>query len=179
MTVVQRWWARGGWFAPAFVAVVVTRWRYLFTPITADEGGYLAVARAWGRGKVLYRDVWVDRPQGLVLLFRIWNDIGLGSPVGVRLLAAVACLAGAAAAGCVAQRLVGRRAAWPAALAVALLAGIPQSEGFIANAELLSSAMGVVALAALLRAFWGRDRPSLWGLVGAGDRKSTRLNSSH
>ena len=22
MTVVQRWWARGGWFAPAFVAVV-------------------------------------------------------------------------------------------------------------------------------------------------------------
>ena len=85
MTVVQRWWARGGWFAPAFVAVVVTRWRYLFTPITADEGGYLAVARAWGRGKVLYRDVWVDRPQGLVLLFRIWNDIGLGSPVGVQI----------------------------------------------------------------------------------------------
>lgn len=144
------------------------RWRYLFTPITADEGGYLAVARAWGRGSVLYRDVWVDRPQGLVVLFRIWNDIGLGSPIGVRLLALAACLAGAAACGCIARRLVGPGAATWAALVVGVLASVPQYEGFIANAELLSCAMGAVALAVLLGAFWGRPQPSLARLASAG-----------
>lgn len=135
------------------------RARYLFTPITADEGGYLAEARAWGRGAVLYRDVWVDRPQGLLLLFRIWNDIGLGSPIGVRILALLACLLGAGAAGVIARRIAGPSAGWMAALAVGVLASIPQQEGFIANAELLSSAVGVVALAFLLAGFWDRDRP--------------------
>lgn len=135
------------------------RARYLFTPITADEGGYLAEARAWGRGAVLYRDVWVDRPQGLLLLFRIWNDMGLGSPIGVRILALLACLLGAGAAGVIARRIAGPSAGWMAALAVGVLASIPQQEGFIANAELLSSAVGVVALAFLLAGFWDRDRP--------------------
>lgn len=153
---------------PALVVVLIMRWRYLFTPISSDEGGYLAEARAWGRGATLYRDVWVDRPQGLMLLFRIWNDVGLGSPVGVRILALVACLAGAAAAGAIAQRLVGREAGWMAALAVGVLTSIPQAEGFIANAELLSCAVGIIALALLLRAFWDRDEPSLVGLLLAG-----------
>jgi hypothetical protein len=157
-----------GWFLPALLAVLIARWRFLFTPITADEGGYLAVGRAWGRGATLYRDVWVDRPQGLAVLFRIWNDIGLGSPVGVRILALVACLAGAAAAGCMARRLVGPGAAWPTALVVGILASVPQYEGFIANAELLSCAVGVIALATLVRASWGRSSPSLWGLASAG-----------
>jgi len=142
--------------------------RYLFTPITADEGGYLAEARAWGRGATLYKDVWVDRPQGLLLLFRIWNDVGLGSPVGVRILALVACLGGAAAAGAIAQRLFGRGAAWMAALSVGVLTSIPQAEGFIANAELLSCSVGIVALAVLVRAFWDRDEPSLRGVFLAG-----------
>lgn len=144
------------------------RWRYLFTPITADESGYLAEARAWGRGATLYRDVWVDRPQGLMLLFRIWNDVGLGSPIGVRILALVACLGGAAAAGTIARRLVEQRSAWMAALAVGVLTSIPQAEGFIANAELLSCALGIVALSMMLRAFWDRDEPSLRGLFLAG-----------
>ncbi len=139
--------------------MVLLRLRYLFTPITADEGGYLAIARAWGRGSVLYRDVWVDRPQGLLLLFRIWNDVGLGSPVGVRLLAFVACLLGAVTGGSVARRLAGPGAAWMTALAIGVLASVPQYEGFIANAELLSSALGIAALAVLLAGFWNRDRP--------------------
>jgi len=169
-------WHRAGWFAPAAVVVVVMRWRYLFTPITSDEGGYLAIARAWGRGSTLYRDVWVDRPQGLVALFRIWNDIGLGSPIGVRVLALVACLVGVAACGCVAGRLVGQRAAWPAALVVGVLASVPQYEGFIANAELLSCAMGAVALAVLLGAFWERSQPSYTRLVAAGFLGMTALS---
>lgn len=157
--MLRRWWVRGSWLLPAAVAVLLLRARYLFTPITADEGGYLAEARAWGRGAVLYRDVWVDRPQGLLLLFRIWNDMGLGSPIGVRVLALLACLVGAGAAGLIARRLAGPSAGWMAALAVGVLASIPQQEGFIANAELLSSAVGIVALAFLLAGFWDRDRP--------------------
>jgi hypothetical protein len=46
-----------------------------------------------------------------------------------------------------------------AALAIGVLASVPQYEGFIANAELLSSALGVAALAVLLAGFWDRDRP--------------------
>lgn len=167
----SRQWQRGRWFAPAAAVVILLRWRYLFTPITADEGGYLAEARAWGRGAVLYRDVWVDRPQGLVLLFRIWNDIGLGSPVGVRIMALVATLIGAAAAGCIAKRLAGAHAGWIAALAVGVIGSIPQQESFIANSELLSSALGILALAVLLLGFWDRDRPwyrilALGGILG-------------
>ena len=45
-----------------FVAVTAMRARFFFSPMTTDEGGYLAVARAWFHGADLYGKVWVDRP---------------------------------------------------------------------------------------------------------------------
>jgi hypothetical protein len=158
------WWRRGGWFAPATVLIVVLRWRFLWTPITADEGGYLAEARAWSRGAVLYRDVWVDRPQGLLAWYRLWNLVGLGTPVGVRIMALVACLIGAYSCGRIAARLAGESSAWMAALAVGVLARVPQFEGFIANSELLSCSLGAASLAILIAATWDRPVPS-WRLL--------------
>ena len=52
--------------------------RFLTAPLTVDEGGYLAVARAWGRGSHLYDDVWVDRPQGLLVLYRSLGGVPAG-----------------------------------------------------------------------------------------------------
>jgi hypothetical protein len=36
-----------------------------------DEGGYAYVAQQWARGGRLYSSVWIDRPQGLVLAYRL------------------------------------------------------------------------------------------------------------
>ena len=162
------WWERGGWFLPAFVVIVLMRWRFVGAPITADEGGYLAEARAWGRGAVLYRDVWVDRPQGLLLMFWLWDAVGLGSPEGVRLLALLACAVGAASCGVVAGRLVGPSARPWAAVGAGVFASLPQAEGFIANSESLSCSVGALALAVLVCAVWGRHTPSLRGIAAAG-----------
>lgn len=144
------------------------RWRFIGTPITADEGGYLAEARAWGRGAVLYRDVWVDRPQGLLVMFWFWDLLGLGTPEGVRVLALVLCLVGAASCGVIAGRVVGARARPWAAVGAGVFVSLPQAEGFIANAELLSCGVGALALAVLVCSAWGRESPSLRGLALAG-----------
>ena len=148
--------------------VCILRLRFLFTPISADEGGYLAIARAWGRGAVLYRDVWVDRPQGLLVIYRALTLIGVGNPIGVRVLGVVACIVGSLACGSIAKSLVGERAGWYAAIAAAILTSLPQIEGFIANAELLSGALGACALAVALRACWARENVSIRLLIVAG-----------
>jgi 4-amino-4-deoxy-L-arabinose transferase-like glycosyltransferase len=101
-------------------------------------------------------------------LFRGLNDIGLGTPVGVRLLAVVFALVGAIACGSIAGTLFGARSRGWAALVVAVLTSVPQYEGFLANGELLSGAVGAVALAVMLRSWWDRDEVSQRGLFAAG-----------
>lgn len=162
------WWTRGGWFLPAFVAVIILRFRFLTSPITSDEGGYFGAARAWARGATLYEDVWVDRPQGLLLLYRLLHHLGLGNPVGIRLLALVVCLIGAAGCGYAARRLFGPGAAWPAALAAGVFSSLPHAEGFIANSELLSCGFSALGLALLLHGYWERERPLHWALAAGG-----------
>src|SRR4029079_153928 len=75
--------------AIAAVVSIALRARFLTTPLTSDEGGYLAVARAWASGKTLYGQAWVDRPQGLLVLFRVWDALTGGSPVAIRAMAIV------------------------------------------------------------------------------------------
>ena len=131
-------WQRWRWHLAIAAVVVGMRVRFLWTPITSDEGGYLSVARYWSRGATLYREAWVDRPQGLLVLFRGLNVVGLDSPFGVRLLAIAAGLVGAFSCASIASTLVGRRAYVPAGLITGVLLGVPQYEGFIANADLPS-----------------------------------------
>ena len=75
------------WVAVGAVLSVLMRLRMLWTPISVDEGGYLAIARGWAHGKVLYRDVWVDRPQGLLVLFRGWDWVSGGNTASIRIMA--------------------------------------------------------------------------------------------
>jgi len=151
-----------------FVVVFVIRARFLFSPLSTDEGGYLAVARAWFRGADLYGKVWVDRPQGLLVMFGLLDRVGLGNTAGVRLLATAACFVAMIACGHVAWVLAGEKARLPVMWTVGLALSTAQIEGFIANAELLSCAVGAVGLAGVLLAVWGRGTPDLRMLFLAG-----------
>lgn len=169
-------WARVRPHAPAVLAALSMRARFFFTPISTDEGGYLAIGRAWLRGASLYKDHVIDRPQGLLLLYGLWDRIGLGSIFGVRLLALLACVAAAVACGVVAAAFAGARARVLASLSVAVLASVPQYEGFIANAELLSCAFGAAALALVVKAVWNQTGNADWRLlVAAGASAGTAL----
>ncbi len=154
--------------AGAALLSVLLRLRFVWTPITSDEGGYLAVARAWRHGAVLYRDVWVDRPQGLIALNRIWDSIGLGTPAGIRVMAISAGVVGVVACASIAKSLFGPTAAVLAALFVAVLSSAPDYEGFIADGELLSGAVGAAGLAVALTAMKPVDLRRLYvaGVLG-------------
>ena len=53
-------------------AAVLVRSAYLLGPLSPDEAGYLLVARDWHLGGPnLYGHYWVDRPPGLIALFRL------------------------------------------------------------------------------------------------------------
>src|SRR6478736_5330301 len=78
-----------GTVAVAVVVSILLRARFLSTPLTSDEGGYMAVARAWASGKHLYTDAWVDRPQGLLVLYRVLDALTGGSPTAIRAMAIV------------------------------------------------------------------------------------------
>lgn len=132
----------------AIAVSIALRARFVTTPLSADEGGYLAVARAWASGKHLYTEAWVDRPQGLLVLFRMWDRLTGGSPVAIRVLAIVfGCVAVAAVAYTV-FAIAGRRAAAVAAMLVAVASANARIEGFIANGELLAGAIGAAGVAA-------------------------------
>src|SRR5207302_1348522 len=53
------------------VLAALARVPYLTAGVGPDEGGYAYVARQWARGLTLYRDVWIDRPQGLLSIYRV------------------------------------------------------------------------------------------------------------
>ncbi|HZX55359.1 MAG TPA: hypothetical protein VFE86_11805, partial [Ilumatobacteraceae bacterium] len=137
----------------AAVVSIALRARFLVTPLTSDEGGYLAVARAWASGKTLYGQAWVDRPQGLLVLFRVWDALTGGSPAAIRAMAILFGAAAVFAVAYVAFAIAGPRAAAAGGLIVAVASSNARIEGFIANGELLAgtlSAAGVAASCAYL-----------------------------
>ena len=143
---------------------IALRARFVTTPLTSDEGGYLAVARAWASGKGLYTDAWVDRPQGLLVLFRAWDAVTGGSTAAIRVMAIlVGCLAVIGVAYTV-FALAGRRAAAIASVLVAVASTNARIEGFIANGELLAGGVAAVGVAAAC-AYMFRGRGRSWLLI--------------
>src|SRR2546425_3708700 len=84
--VLARWAPFLGGLAVALAVLV--RLPFWNAPLTADEGGYAEVARLWSHGAILYDGSWVDRPQGLIVVFRAVHLIG-GSPLTMRAAAAL------------------------------------------------------------------------------------------
>ena len=122
------------------------RLRFVFTPINSDEGGFLAIARAWRHGSVLYRDVWVDRPQGLLVVYRLFDMI-TGNEDVVRVIALVFGAVAVVAVAIAVRMVASPAAAVLAAFFAAILSAAPAIEGYTANGELLSSSMSAVAVA--------------------------------
>jgi len=150
--------------AAAVLADLLLRLRFLNVPLNVDEAGYGQVARLWGRGFVLYGDVaWVDRPQGLVGLYRL--AVAVGDGWAIRLLALAAGLALVVAVAVIAWTIGGRLAGVLGAWLMALIGPAPHIEGFTANGELLGGAVAAIAIAMALR--WSLA-PRLWLLVAAG-----------
>ncbi len=137
------------------------RARFITTPLTSDEGGYLAVARAWAAGKHLYTDTWVDRPQGLLVLFRFWDDLTGGSGPAIRIMAIVFGCIAVGAVAYTAFTVAGPPAAGVAAFLVAVASSNARIEGFIANGELLAGAVGAAGVATAC-AYLFRGRGMSW-----------------
>ncbi len=128
------------------VLAALLRLRFLDVPLSVDEGGYAADAHFWAQGARLYRDVWVDRPQGLMLLYRGAFDLFGTHAWSVRMLATIWGAALSAVVALLVARVSARRIGLVAGLLVALLSVGPRIEGFAANGELLAALPAAAAV---------------------------------
>ncbi len=135
-------------------AARIPLWR---APLTADEGGYAEVARLWERGAHLYRGAWVDRPQGLILVFRALLAAGGGSAVSMRVLAAFVSIAVVLATMALATRRCGSIEGAAAGLLLATFGASPFIESFTLAGELLASLPAVLSLLAFVGYLRGRQ----------------------
>ena len=147
------------------ILAAAVRLPFLHAPLTADEGGYGEVARLWSRGAVLYHGAWVDRPQGLLLVFRAMLHVDGGSAEALHALAAVVAAVVVALTMVVTARLAGRIPATVAGLAIATVGGGPFIESFTLSGELLASVFAVASMLAFVL-YLEHDR--LAWLVAAG-----------
>jgi 4-amino-4-deoxy-L-arabinose transferase-like glycosyltransferase len=156
--VLDRW-SPAAWAAIAACIAVVVRLPFLGTPLTADEGGYGEVARLWSRGASLYGQAWVDRPQGLLLVFRGMLHIDGGSATALRVAAALASALLVVLTMVIALRLAGRIPAILAGLLLATAGASPYIEAFTLSGELLAAvpaaASMICFIAYLRRGHWG------------------------
>src|SRR6059058_190492 len=129
---------------------VLVRLPFWKAPLTADEGGYAEVARLWSHGATLYRGAWVDRPQGLVVVFRALHLVG-GSPLAMRATAAAVAALVVAPTMLLTLRLArGRITAVTAGLLAATVGASPFIESFTLSGELLASLPAVLSLVAFV-----------------------------
>ena len=133
--------------AGAMIASILLRARFLFSPLYADEGGILSVARDWSSGATLYKTVWIDRPQGLMVLFRGWDAIPGTGVSSVRMLAVVLGAVAVVASASVGRSLFSARVGALTAWFTAAFTASPLLEGFASNGELLSAAFALGGLA--------------------------------
>ena len=151
-------------FLLAGLLLIIVRLPFLGVPLDADEGGYAYLSRQWAAGGRLYGPVWVDRPQGLMLLYRLISGLDrakLAVHLGAIAVALVLLIGVAAAAGA----LAGRRAAVIAAFLIAVLGAAPRLQGFMLNGELAAGAFSALAVAFAL---WFRRTDRLMLLAAAG-----------
>ena len=146
----RAWRAPAAAVALAGILAVALRAPFFGTPLTADEGGYGEVARLWSHGATLYRDAWVDRPQGLELVFRAILHVDGGSATAMRALAAVVAAGVAALTMAVTARVAGRIAAVGAGLLVATAGASPFIESFTLSGELLASLAACASMLAFV-----------------------------
>jgi 4-amino-4-deoxy-L-arabinose transferase-like glycosyltransferase len=132
----------------AALLALATRVAFWGTPLTADEGGYAQIARLWDSGVGLYGGAWVDRPQGLLLVYRGLLELGGGSTESLRIVAAAVSMLMVVATVVVAVRICGTLDAIAAGLLLATFAASPFIEAFTLSGELLAAFPAVLSLLA-------------------------------
>jgi 4-amino-4-deoxy-L-arabinose transferase-like glycosyltransferase len=130
-----------------------------------DEGGYAYVAREWARGVRLYEGIWIDRPQGLLSVYRGVVTIA-DHPWAFRVTALLVGVAITLLVGAIAWMLRGPLTGVAAAAIYAIVGTGPRLEGFTLNGELLAALPAAAAVACAV-AWWRRGGGGGW-LVAAG-----------
>jgi hypothetical protein len=156
----------GFWLPAALISAVgaVLRLQLASLPISTDEAGYAEVARLWSHGGVLYQDAWVDRPQLLIVVFRLLEAVD-GSATAMRILATALGVALAIAAGLVARDLFDDRVALLTVGLASLVALSPFIEAFTLNGELIAAVPATLGMWLFVR-YLERRHP--WLLIVAG-----------
>ena len=156
------------WFVAGVLgAVVLLRLTFLKAPLMSDEAGYLVVARSWRlTGPNLYGHYFVDRPPGLMALFRLaslvhWDHFA-------RVLTIPFALTLVAAAAWAAHQLVGGRGARWAAVAAAAFVVSPVLGAQEANGEIFAAPLVMLSAALAIAAVRHRGGGSFRFAVPAG-----------
>src|SRR6478672_7042713 len=147
--------------------VVVLRTTYLVGPLDADEAGYLVVARTLHQGGPnLYGHYFVDRPPGLLLLYRLAALTGWAQ--SIRVLATALALLLVVAAAWAAHEVVGARGARWAAMVAGSFVVTPVLMAQEADGEILAAPLVMLALALTLAAVRRTRWPAFGLATGAG-----------
>ncbi len=133
----------------AFIAFVL-RLPFVWAGIGPDEGGYAFIAHQWANGFGLYHGVWVDRPQGLLILFRLITDVAYQA-WAIRAAAVLAGVSITLLVGAIGWMLRGPATGAVAALVFAVVGVGPHIEGFTMNSELAAAVPAAAAVACAVR----------------------------
>ncbi len=145
------------------------RWPFLGVPMIADEGGYAYVTARWIAGDGhLYDDLWISRPQGIFIAYRLIFALFGTSTEAIRLGAWIAAAATLVVVWAFARARSGPRVAALATLIFAVFVSSPSIEGYTANAEVFMAFPAALAAWLLLRASrrgWGAWPLALSGML--------------
>jgi 4-amino-4-deoxy-L-arabinose transferase-like glycosyltransferase len=160
------------WTAPSFLVFTVLRLPSFFEPHWyTDEASYVSVARSLLRGRVLYSQIWNNKPP--LQSWTIAADVRIfgTSEVGLHLLTYLTGAIALAAVAFAAARLLGPRRACVATLLGALALGLPLLDAELALPESLLIAPVTWAGAILLvhvdprRAVRSSHRLAAWPFI--------------
>jgi putative flippase GtrA len=154
------------WVLFAIAITLVLRAPWLDAPLGNDEGGLAYIASSWNDdGAFLYGDSFIDRPPGLLLIFRL--AVATGGTAAVRTIGVVAAILLILIVTMLVRELGGSRPAkWGAALTGLMASSAAMGAVFLPAEALavLPSACSVLLLVIAVRL--PRARPKL--LFGAG-----------
>jgi hypothetical protein len=167
---VRRLTARHRWLLPPFALFALLRVPSFLEPHWyTDEGGAAAAAKALLNGRVLYTQVWSNKPP--LHLWTVAVDVAVfrGSEVGLHVLTFISGAVTLAAVAWMARPLLGGRRAMVALLVVAVLLGSPLFDAELAVPESFLIAPAAWAGALVLRHAMGVPGGSArWWAVVAG-----------
>ncbi|MGA8666385.1 MAG: glycosyltransferase family 39 protein, partial [Candidatus Dormiibacterota bacterium] len=141
---------------PGLATLVVLRLPSLMEPHWyTDEAGYVNVARELLKGRILYAQIWNNKPPGMLWTIALEVQLFGSSEIGLHLLTLISGMTTLAAVVWAAGRLYTPRRALLAGVIVAVILGLPIVDAELAVPESLMIAplswAGAIILVRILR----------------------------